>query len=99
MAPYSLAVKKLGILFCQLCSEEGTESNPLTRHHCDGDAKNNDRSNFLVVHRWRCHTFADSVTQLGMHEKSLITPEDIIWCWNLIHHSGWLLRLMKERRR
>jgi hypothetical protein len=59
----SKAVQRLGIEHCELCGKPGSEENPLTAHHCDGDRKNNKDENFLVVHRWRCHTFADWVTQ------------------------------------
>jgi hypothetical protein len=57
---------RLGIDHCELCGEAGEEINALTVHHCDGDRENNHRSNLMVVHRWRCHTFADAVTQCYM---------------------------------
>lgn len=63
----SKAVKRLGNTWCELCGKGGTEDNPLTLHHSDGDRGNNHPTNFLVVHRWRCHTFADAVTQEYMH--------------------------------
>lgn len=99
MAPMSQAVRRLGRDKCELCLEPGIESNPLTRHHCDGDHENNEVANFMVAHRWRCHTFADAITQMGMNKGVKITPDDIIWAWRLITTSGWLLKLIQERKR
>lgn len=66
----SKAVKRLEIEHCELCGKPGEIANPLTVHHCDGDRHNNHRSNFMVVHRWQCHTWADAVTQCYMSRNT-----------------------------
>ena len=99
MKPYSEAVRRLGILECELCGEPGKETNPLTRHHCDGDHKNNSTENFLVVHRWLCHTWADWFTQLFMSRNLKADHSDIIWAYKLVSTSNWLLTLTRERKK
>jgi hypothetical protein len=63
----SKAVIRLGKEWCELCGKNGTEDNPLTVHHCSGNREDNATTNQMAVHRWRCHTFADAVTQEYMY--------------------------------
>lgn len=89
----------LGVDKCELCHEPGTLANPLTAHHADGNRFNNDDSNFLVCHRWLCHTWADWLTQWFMSHKLQANPDDIKWAYKLVTTSNWLLTLTRNRRK
>ena len=89
----------LGVDRCELCLEPGTLINPLTAHHCDGNRFNNDDSNFLVVHRWLCHTWADWFTQNFMSQGLKASAHDIKWAYKLVTTSNWLVTLTRNRRK
>lgn len=82
MAALSQAVRRLNKDRCDLCGQHGSDRNPLTRHHCDGDNKNNDQSNFMVVHRVLCHTFADFISQFYLHHGKKADFKIIRRAWN-----------------
>lgn len=81
MANRSNAVRRTGKSRCELCNRKGTESNPLTLHHADGDNRNNDPSNFMVLHRKLCHTFGDFIAQFHLHHGKRATPDIIRSAW------------------
>lgn len=80
-ATISQAARRAGRNRCDLCNRKGTIKNPLTRHHCDGNPRNNQPTNFMVVHRILCHTFADFVTQWHMYHDKTATFAAIARAW------------------
>ena len=96
MAPISQAVMRMGKTRCELCNKRGTESNPLTRHHADGNNRNNELENLMVAHRILCHTFADFITQAYAQYRVAATPTIIKQAWKEFHWDGRAMVFGKE---
>lgn len=94
MAAMSNAVRRTGRNQCDLCGNRGSERNPLTRHHVDGNSKNNDSLNHMVVHRVLCHTMADFITQMLKATGTVPTYKHIHAAWDLLMLNSWLLKLL-----
>ena len=84
----SKAVKRTGKSQCDLCRRVGTEKNPLTRHHADGNPRNHDPVNYMVLHRTLCHTFGDFITQFYSHYGVVATPVIIKQAWQSFTWKG-----------
>lgn len=98
MAPYSKAVKALGIYSCQLCHKPGSEENPLTRHHCNHDSRDHSLGNVMVVHRWYCHTFADFIAQMFKTMGWEATPLATVKAWDMLIADRWLFKILIRYR-
>lgn len=98
MKARSNAVARLGKDRCDLCGKPGTTKNSLTRHHADGDNKNNDAENHMVLHRILCHTFGDFITQFYARYGVAATPVLIKRAWVSFtwSSSGMLVRPSEE---
>ncbi len=88
MQSSSQRVRRLGKTHCELCLRRGSESNPLSCHHSDGDTRNNDPANLMAVHRILCHTYADFVTQLMTSRGQTATPIVIKRAWHAMQKRG-----------
>lgn len=96
VAPMSNAARRTGRNRCDLCDSRGSERNPLSRHHADGNSHNNDPANHMVLHRFLCHTAADFITQLLKARGQKATFADVEHGWNLLMTSDWFFRLLNR---